>query len=158
MATDDTTHRGRIEEIADVERSGDELVTLAVPPDREIETVRREIEEDHAESEYLDETVAQPAQQALESVRRTLRDYESIPDGGLVIYADAGEAVFVFDDLPGTVEEFVYARNNEFDTAPGPISPNPEGATGCSSSSAAGRRSAGSTPAGSPTSRPSTAR
>jgi len=112
------TLRERIERIADVERGGDELVALAVTPDREIETGRREIEEDHAEAEYPDETAARPTQQALESVRRTLRDYESIPDGGPVIYADAGDAVFVFDDLPGTVEEVVYARDNEFDTAP----------------------------------------
>lgn len=119
MATDDTTRRERIEHVSNIDSDDDNLVTLAVPPERDLGTVQEEIEEEHAEAEYLDGATSKPVQQALEDVRRVLQDYDATPDDGLVVYADGREGeTTVFDDPSTPVEEFVYVRSNEFDTEP----------------------------------------
>ncbi|NHN49938.1 peptide chain release factor 1 [Halostella sp. JP-L12] len=122
MATPDYELRERIERVRSVESDHTDLLTLAVPPERPLGEVREEIEEDHAEAEYLDaDHATQGDRDALDSVRHTLLDYESVPENGLVVYAGDvdGETVsYVFDDLPHPVTEWTYEFDNEFDADP----------------------------------------
>lgn len=112
----------RIETVADATAERDELVTLSVPADDSLGSARERVETEHASAEYIDsdETSTQLTD-ALERVRRTLHEYEELPDNGLVVYAGVleGELIdFVFDDLPSPVEDEVFVQSNEFDTDP----------------------------------------
>lgn len=121
MSVSDYERRDRIERVANATSSENDLVTLAIPPESSIEEVRRLIEERHAEEQYVEEQSRQHVRDALERVRRTLREFEEIPDEGLAIYAGVidGELVdYVFDDLPEPVPELTYDRANEFDADP----------------------------------------
>jgi peptide chain release factor subunit 1 len=122
MSSFDYERRDRIERVDAAESGDTDLLTLAVPPDRSLGSVREEIEEDHAEAEYLDaDHASQGDRDALERARRVLLDYDALPENGLVVYAGDvdGETVsHVFDDLPHLVAEWTYEFDNEFDTDP----------------------------------------
>lgn len=121
MSVSDYERRDRIERVADATSSENDLVTLAIPPESSIQEVRRLIEERHAEEQYVEEQSRQHVRDALERVRRTLREFEEIPEEGLAIYAGVidGELVdYVFDDLPESIPELTYEHANEFDTGP----------------------------------------
>ncbi len=122
MTTTDHELRERIERVETAESGDTDLLTLAVPPDRSLGAVREEIEEDHAEAEYLDADHASHADRdALERARRVLLEYDALPENGLVVYAGdvGGETVsHVFDDLPHPVAEWTYEFDNEFDADP----------------------------------------
>ncbi|WP_276302029.1 Vms1/Ankzf1 family peptidyl-tRNA hydrolase [Halorussus lipolyticus] len=114
--------RERVERVEDAEATENDLVTLAIPPDTPVGEALERVEEDRAEAEYIDEQGEDAAYlEALEALRRVLQHRDSTPDNGLVVYAGVvdGETVeYVFDDLPSPVSEFVYERDNEFDTDP----------------------------------------
>jgi peptide chain release factor subunit 1 len=112
----------RIERVEAAEASENDLLTVAIPPDRSLGEVLEQVEEDRAEAEYIDAEGEDAAYlQALERVRRVLQRQGGTPEQGLVVYAGVvdGEVVeYVFDDLPTPVSEFVYERDNEFDVGP----------------------------------------
>lgn len=114
--------RRRIERVRNAAATDDQLVTLAIPPEKSLGEVLKEVEEDRAEAEYIDaDESTTPIRNALDRVQRVLRDYEEIPDRGLVIYAgvvDDEVVEYVFDDLPTPVSEYEYVRANEFDAGP----------------------------------------
>lgn len=122
MSTATPDLRERIESVEDASADRTSLVTVAIPPEEDLEAVRNRIEHDHAESEYGDSgPTNQFVEEGLEELRNTLRDYEETPDNGLVVYAgivDDELVEFVFDDLPSPIDEFVYEQSNEFDTEP----------------------------------------
>ncbi|WP_207587310.1 Vms1/Ankzf1 family peptidyl-tRNA hydrolase [Halomontanus rarus] len=112
----------RIETVADATAERDELVTLSVPADDSLGSARERVETEHASADYIDSDEASThLTDALERVRRTLHEYEELPDNGLVVYAGVlgGDITdFVFDDLPSPVEDEVFVQSNEFDTDP----------------------------------------
>jgi peptide chain release factor subunit 1 len=122
--------RDRIERVEDAAASENDLLTVAVPPDKSLGEVLEQVEEDRAEAEYLDTERQNAAYlEALERVRRVLQRQGETPDNGLVVYAGVvdGEVVaYVFGDLPRPVSEFVYERDNRFDV--GPLEAAAEGA------------------------------
>lgn len=134
MQTADHELRERIEAVTEAESDADTLLSIAIPPDQSLEAARNRIEADHADAQYSGggET-HHPVRDALERVRRTLREYETTPQQGLLIYAGVieGELVdYVFDDLPDPVSEWRYVRSNEFDTAPLEAATSPTAAYG----------------------------
>ncbi|MCU4742864.1 Vms1/Ankzf1 family peptidyl-tRNA hydrolase [Natronoglomus mannanivorans] len=112
----------RIETVAEATAERDELVTLSVPADDSLGNARERVETEHASADYIDSDEASThLTDALERVRRTLHEYEELPDNGLVVYAgvlDGDLTDFVFDDLPSPVEDEVFVQSNEFDTDP----------------------------------------
>jgi len=122
MNVDSHEFRERIERVRAAEATGDDLVTLAVPPDEPLGAALERIEEDRAEAEYIDADEADKAlRRALERVRRVVQDYDETPESGLVVYAgvvDGGIVDYVFDDLPTPISESRYVRGNEFDPEP----------------------------------------
>ncbi|UPV74828.1 peptide chain release factor 1 [Halorussus limi] len=109
----------RIERVEQAEATENDLVTVAIPPDKSLGEALERVEEDRAEAEYIDTEGEDAAYlEALEAVRSILQHHETTPENGLVVYAGVvdGEVVeYVFDDLPSPVLEFVYERGNEFD-------------------------------------------
>ncbi|MFC4550841.1 MULTISPECIES: Vms1/Ankzf1 family peptidyl-tRNA hydrolase [Halorussus] len=114
--------RERIERVEAAEATENDLVTVAVPPDKPLGEALERVEEDRAEAEYIDDDGDDRAYlDALEAVRRILQHQETTPENGLVVYAgvvDGDVVEYVFDDLPTPVSEFVYERSNEFETDP----------------------------------------
>ena len=126
----------RIERVEAAEAAENDLLTVAVPPDKPLGEVLEEVEEDRAEAEYIDTDDADaPHLRALEAVSQRLQQREAMPESGLVVYAgvaDGDLVEYAFDDLPTPVEEFVYERANEFDTGPSTRSRSPPRRSGYS--------------------------
>jgi peptide chain release factor subunit 1 len=111
-------HRDQLDQIASLEGDGTELVTLTVPPDNALGSVRERIAHEHADADHIksDQTRGR-VQQALGRIQRLLRQYDETPDNGLVVYAGVvdGELVsHVFDDLPNPVAESTYRCDDHF--------------------------------------------
>ena len=120
MDIEDYERHERIERVEDAEATADDLLTIAIPPDHTVGEALERVEEDRAESEFIEEESEDAAYlDALESARGVLQHRETTPENGLVLYAGVvdGESVeYVFDDLPSPVSEFVYERGNRFET------------------------------------------
>ncbi|WP_435175431.1 Vms1/Ankzf1 family peptidyl-tRNA hydrolase [Halorussus sp. AFM4] len=120
MDIEDYERHERIERVEDAEATADDLLTVAVPPDHTVGEALERVEEDRAESEFIEEESEDAAYlDALEAARGVLQHRESTPENGLVVFAGVvdGEVVdYVFDDLPSPVSEFVYERGNGFET------------------------------------------
>lgn len=114
--------RDRIEAVQNAEGEGTELVTLSVPADKDLQSVRQRIEQEYAGAENIkSDRTRERVQQALGRIRRILRRYESTPESGLVAYAgviDGDLTEFVFDSLPSPVTESRYECASEFVTEP----------------------------------------
>ncbi|NEU56046.1 Vms1/Ankzf1 family peptidyl-tRNA hydrolase [Halorussus sp. MSC15.2] len=120
MDIDAYERHDRIERVENAEATDNDLVTVAIPPDKPLGEALERVEEDRAEAEYLDSEGEDSAYiDAIEAVQHALQHRDSTPENGLVVYAGVvnGEVVeYVFDDLPTPVSEFVYERGNEFET------------------------------------------
>ncbi|MCL7418954.1 MAG: peptide chain release factor 1, partial [Halalkalicoccus sp.] len=114
--------RERIEAVKEASADRTALVTVAIPPEEDLEAVRNRIERDHAQSEYGNSgPTNSDVEESLEELRGVLREYETVPENGLVAYVgvvDEEQVEYVFDDFPTPIEGFAYEQSNEFDTEP----------------------------------------
>lgn len=114
--------RDRIDDVQNSTGEGTELVTLSVPAEKDLQTVRQRIEQEYAGAENIkSDQTRERVQQALGRIRRILRRYQSTPPNGLVAYAGVVEGElteFVFDNLPEPVTQSRYECASEFDTEP----------------------------------------
>lgn len=114
--------RDRIHELESLEGEGTELVTVSVPPDKSIGSVRDRIAREHASAGNIrTDRTRERVQRALERLQRTLRRYEETPDDGVVAYAgvvDGDLVSYVFDELPAPVSRSTYRCDDRFDPAP----------------------------------------
>jgi len=114
--------RERIDRLAGLEGEGTELVTLTVPPDNAIESVRERVAGEHAGAENIrSKRTRTRVQRALSRIQALLREYAETPTNGLVVYAgvvDGDLVSAVFDDLPAPVAESTYRCDDRFDVAP----------------------------------------
>jgi peptide chain release factor subunit 1 len=125
-STTDSTDRydltDRIAHLDSLHGEGTELVTVSVPPEKSLRTVRERIADEYASAEHIrSKCTREHVQRALDRVQRTLRRYDGTPENGLVAYAgvvDGDLVSFVFDDLPGPVAESTYRCDDHFDTGP----------------------------------------
>jgi peptide chain release factor subunit 1 len=114
--------RDRIEAVRNAEGDGTELVTLSVPAEKNLQSVRQRIEGEYAGAENIkSDRTRDRVRRALGRVRRVLRRYRETPENGLVVYAgviDDEMIEFVFDDLPAPVSESRYECASSFVTDP----------------------------------------
>lgn len=111
-------HRDQIDQIASLDGDGTELVTLTVPPDNALGSVRERIAHERADAEQIkSDQTRDRVQQALGRIQRLLGQYEETPDNGLVVYAgvvDGKLVSHVFEDLPNPVAESTYRCDDYF--------------------------------------------
>jgi peptide chain release factor subunit 1 len=114
--------RDRIESVQNTEGEGTELVTLSIPAEKDLHSIRQRIKQEYAGAENIkSDQTRNRVQQALGRVRRVIRRYEHTPPNGLVVYAgvvDGELTEFIFDDLPAPVTESRYECAAEFVTEP----------------------------------------
>lgn len=121
MTTPDYELRERIEAVSSASGGGNDLLTIAVPPETSIGAVLERVEEEHAEAEYLDaDEFSKARRTVLERAQHRLHGYDETPANGLVLYVGAIEGAddvveHAFDDLPHPVATETYEWSNEFD-------------------------------------------
>jgi peptide chain release factor subunit 1 len=116
------TYQSKIETLESISGTGTELVTLTVPPDTTLASVRSRIAREHADAENIksDQTRTR-VQQALDRLQRLLQQYTGPPANGLILYAgvvDGDLFSAVFDDLPNPVPASIYRCDDHFDVTP----------------------------------------
>ena len=106
MQTTEYELRDRINQLAAYRGEGTELITIVVPPDKSLRTVRERITREYAQAANIksDQTRTH-VQDALGRIRCLLDAYEETPPNGLVIYAgvvdgELQDAVFDNLDIP----------------------------------------------------------
>jgi peptide chain release factor subunit 1 len=117
-----------IEELQDYDGSGTQLVTIYVPPDKQISDVVAHVTQEHSEAANIkSKDTRTNVQDALSSIKSRLRYYDTFPpENGLVLFSGAVDAgggqtdmvTEVLENPPQPVESFRYHCDSEFLTEP----------------------------------------
>jgi len=111
--------RDRLDRIESLDGEGTELVSLTVPRDASVRSVRDRIADERASAEGIkSDTTRKRVQRALDRVERLLRRYDETPENGLAVFAgvvDAALVAHVFDELPNPLTESTYRCDDSFD-------------------------------------------
>ncbi|MCL9812413.1 peptide chain release factor aRF-1 [Natranaeroarchaeum aerophilus] len=117
-----------IEDLKEYEGSGTQLVTIYVPPDKQISDVVAHVTQEHSEAANIKSKQTRTnVQDALSSIKARLKYYDTYPpDNGLVLFSGAvntsgGRSEMVTEALenpPQPVESFRYHCDSDFLTEP----------------------------------------
>jgi peptide chain release factor subunit 1 len=116
-----------IEDLKEYEGSGTQLVSIYVPPDRQISDVVAHVTQEHSEASNIKSKQTRTAvQDALTSIKDRLRYYKNPPDNGMVLFSGAIDSgggqtemvTKVLENPPDPVQSFRYHCDSEFLTEP----------------------------------------
>ncbi len=117
-----------IENLKEYEGSGTQLVTIYVPPDKQISDVVAHVTQEHSEAANIKSKQTRTnVQDALSSIKARLRYYDTYPpENGLVLFSGAvntsgGQSDMVTEVLenpPQPIESFRYHCDSDFLTEP----------------------------------------
>ncbi|GGL49023.1 peptide chain release factor aRF-1 [Halocalculus aciditolerans] len=120
--------RKLIEDLQDYSGSGTQLVTIYVPPDKQVSDVVAHVTQEHSEASNIKSKQTRTAvQDALTSIKDRLRYYDTFPpENGLVLFSGAvdsggGQTKMVTEVLespPQSIQSFRYHCDSEFLTEP----------------------------------------
>jgi peptide chain release factor subunit 1 len=109
----------RVEQAVALSGSGTQLVTVWIPPGKNLQSVRRSLRNERSESENIkSKQTRERVQGALERTTNVLHKYDETPENGLVVCCgniDGDYYTFVFDDLPEPIRDSKYACSDEFE-------------------------------------------
>lgn len=117
-----TTLPDELDTIESLTGDGTELISIAHPPGKTIQSLRNRLQKEHASAQHIQsDRTRSRVQSALQRAHTITAQYETTPETGLVIYAGVvdGELLsFVFDDttLPGPITDSVYKCSDTFAT------------------------------------------
>ncbi|WP_254536448.1 peptide chain release factor aRF-1 [Halomarina litorea] len=133
MSEDDQSERQKyefqkvIEDLREYRGSGTQLVTIYVPPDRQISDVVAHVTQEHSEAANIKSKDTRTAvQDALTSLKDRLRYYKEPPENGMVLFSGAIDSgggqtdmvTKVLENPPEPVQSFRYHCDSEFLTEP----------------------------------------
>jgi peptide chain release factor subunit 1 len=117
-----------IEELDEYEGSGTQLVTIYVPPDRQISDVAAHVTQEHSEASNIKSKQTRTnVQDALTSIKDRLKYYDNYPpENGMVLFSGAVDSgggqtemvTRVLENPPQPVESFRYHCDSDFLTEP----------------------------------------
>ncbi|WP_248895180.1 peptide chain release factor aRF-1 [Haloplanus halobius] len=117
-----------IEDLKEYEGSGTQLVTIYIPPDKQISSVVAHVTQEHSEASNIKSKQTRTnVQDALTSIKDRLRYYDTYPpDNGLVIFSGAVDAgggqtdmvTKVLESPPDPIQSFRYHCDSDFLTEP----------------------------------------
>ncbi|WP_433628743.1 peptide chain release factor aRF-1 [Halomicrococcus sp. NG-SE-24] len=117
-----------IEDLREYEGSGTQLVTIYIPPDKQISSVVQHVTQEHSEASNIKSKQTRTnVQDALTSIKDRLRYYDTYPpDNGLVIFSGAIDTgggqtdmiTKVLEDPPEPIQSFRYHCDSAFLTEP----------------------------------------
>lgn len=120
-------YRKVIEELTEYTGSGTQLVSIYVPPDRQLSDVVTHVTQEHSEASNIKSKQTRTAvQDALTSIKDRLRYYDSPPENGMVLFSGAistggGQTEMVtrvLEEPPEPIQSFIYHCDSEFLTEP----------------------------------------
>ena len=107
-----------IEELSEYEGSGTQLVTIYIPPDKQVSDVVAHITQEHSEASNIKSKQTRTnVQDALTSIKDRLRYYDTYPpDNGIVLFSGAVDSgggqtdmvTRVLESPPEPVQSFRY--------------------------------------------------
>jgi len=111
----------KVESISEYIGSGTELVSVYLPPDGSLSSMRSRIKNEYSQAQNIkSKTTRNNVQDALSSIETTLQSYETVPENGLVIFSgvvnnDSDEKITtVFDSLPQPIQTQLYHCDDSF--------------------------------------------
>jgi len=116
-----------IEELTEYTGSGTQLVTIYVPPDKQISDVVAHVVQEHSEASNIkSKDTRTNVQDALSSIKARLKYYKNPPDNGMVLFSGAvdtggGQTTMVTEVLehpPQPIQSFRYHCDSAFLTEP----------------------------------------
>lgn len=116
-----------IEELTEYTGSGTQLVSIYVPPDRQISDIVAHATQEHSEASNIKSKQTRTAvQDALTSIKDRLRYYDNPPENGMVLFSGAintggGQTDMVtrvLEKPPEPIQSFIYHCDSEFLTEP----------------------------------------
>ena len=116
-----------IEELREYRGSGTQLVTIYVPPERQISDVVAHVTQEHSEASNIkSKDTRTSVQDALKSIKDRLKYYDTPPENGLVLFSGAidtggGQSEMitrVLENPPQPIQSFRYHCDSEFLTEP----------------------------------------
>ena len=117
-----------IEDLRDYEGSGTQLVTIYIPPDKQISDVVAHVTQEHSEASNIKSKQTRTnVQDALTSIKDRLRYYDTYPpENGIVIFSGAIDSgggrtemvTKVLENPPDPVQSFRYHCDSAFLTEP----------------------------------------
>lgn len=116
-----------IEELTEYSGSGTQLVSIYVPPDRQISDIVAHATQEHSEASNIKSKQTRTAvQDALTSIKDRLRYYDNPPENGMVLFSGAIDAgggrtdmvTRVLEHPPQPIESFIYHCDSAFLTEP----------------------------------------
>jgi peptide chain release factor subunit 1 len=117
-----------IEDLKTYEGSGTQLVTIYIPPDRQVSDVVAHVTQEHSEASNIKSKQTRTnVQDALTSIKDRLRYYDTYPpENGMVIFSGAVDAgggqtdmvTKVLESPPDPVQSFRYHCDSDFLTEP----------------------------------------
>src|SRR6056297_3567622 len=119
-----------IEDLKDYEGSGTQLVTIYIPPDKQISDVVAHVTQEHSEASNIKSKQTRTnVQDALSSIKSRLQYYEEAPENGMVMFSGAIDAgggqtdmvTRVLESPPDPIESFRYHCDSNFLTDPLPF-------------------------------------
>ncbi|GAB6860584.1 peptide chain release factor aRF-1 [Haloplanus litoreus] len=117
-----------IEDLKEYEGSGTQLVTIYIPPDKQISSVVAHVTQEHSEASNIKSKQTRTnVQDALTSIKDRLRYYDTYPpENGIVIFSGAVDAgggqtdmvTKVLESPPDPIQSFRYHCDSDFLTEP----------------------------------------
>jgi peptide chain release factor subunit 1 len=116
-----------IEELKDYRGSGTQLVTIYVPPDKQLSDVVAHVTQEHSEASNIkSKDTRTNVQDALKSLKDRLRYYDTPPENGMVLFSGAVDTgggrtemiTRVLENPPEPIQSFRYHCDSEFLTEP----------------------------------------
>jgi peptide chain release factor subunit 1 len=118
MVDDNYRLNNIISDLSDFEGSGTELVSVYVPPNRNVSDIVNHLNSEVSEASSIkSKNTRNNVQSALKSLSSKISNYDSIPDNGLVMFSgviDNNKETFIIDDLPKEITSFRYHCGSEF--------------------------------------------
>jgi peptide chain release factor subunit 1 len=120
-------YRKVIEELDGYRGSGTQLVTIYVPPDKQISDVVAHVTQEHSEASNIkSKDTRTNVQDALKSLKDRLKYYDNPPENGMVLFSGAVDTgggrtdmvTKVLEDPPEPIQSFRYHCDSEFLTEP----------------------------------------
>jgi len=117
-----------IEDLKEYEGSGTQLVTIYIPPDKQISSVVAHVTQEHSEASNIKSKQTRTnVQDALTSIKDRLRYYDTYPpDNGIVVFSGAVDSgggqtdmvTKVLESPPDPIQSFRYHCDSDFLTEP----------------------------------------
>ena len=116
-----------IEDLKEYEGSGTQLVSIYVPPDKQISDIVAHVTQEHSEASNIKSKQTRTAvQDALTSIKDRLRYYKNPPDNGMVLFSGAIDSgggqtdmvTKVLENPPDPIQSFRYHCDSAFLTEP----------------------------------------